>query len=85
MWLACLSSGIQSILLEGGANLNWSFIKDNLVDEIRLTIAPWIVGGKDAISLVEGLGFGKMVEAPRYKLKNIRHRINYVMLTYTKM
>ncbi|MFX1257101.1 MAG: dihydrofolate reductase family protein [Promethearchaeota archaeon] len=37
--------------------LNWSFIKDNLVDEIRLKIAPWVIGGKNAKSLIEGFGF----------------------------
>jgi 2,5-diamino-6-(ribosylamino)-4(3H)-pyrimidinone 5'-phosphate reductase len=76
---------IKTILLEGGGTLNWSFIKENLVDEIRLTIAPWIVGGKDATSLVEGKGFGKMIEAPKFKLKEVRNRENYMMLTYTKL
>jgi 2,5-diamino-6-(ribosylamino)-4(3H)-pyrimidinone 5'-phosphate reductase len=76
--------GIKKILLEGGGNLNWSFIKDNLVDEIRLTIAPWIVGGKDAISLVEGEGFTKMIESPRYILSDVNHRSNYVILIYKK-
>lgn len=77
--------GIKKILLEGGGNLNWSFIKDNLVDEIRLTIAPWIVGGKDAISLVEGEGFTKMIESPRYILSDVNHRNNYLILKYKKV
>ena len=77
-------NGIKKILLEGGGNLNWSFIKCNLVDEIRLTIAPWIVGGKDAISLVEGEGFSKMLESPRFILSNVDHRRNYVILKYQK-
>jgi len=76
--------GIKSILLEGGGNLNWSFIKNDLIDEIRLTIAPWIVGGKEAISLVEGEGFSKMIESPRFKLSNIINRNNYVILNYKK-
>jgi len=77
--------GIKSVLLEGGGTLNWSFIKENLIDEIRLTIAPWMVGGKNAISLVEGVGFDKMNEAPKYKLKDVESRENYVTLKYTKM
>jgi 2,5-diamino-6-(ribosylamino)-4(3H)-pyrimidinone 5'-phosphate reductase len=76
--------GIKSILLEGGGTLNWSFIKENLVDELRLTIAPWLVGGKDATSLIEGDGFEKMIEAPRFKLKEVRNRDNFVMIKYTK-
>jgi riboflavin-specific deaminase-like protein len=77
--------GIKSILLEGGGNLNWSFIKENLVDEIRLTIAPWIIGGQDAISLVEGDGFSRMKDAPRYYLSKVKTRNNYVKLKFLKL
>jgi len=55
-----------------------------IVNEIRLTIAPWIVGGKEATSLVEGEGFVKMVESPRYKLEEINQRNNYISLKYKK-
>jgi len=77
--------GIHSILLEGGGTLNWSFIKNDLIDEIRLTIAPWIIGGKDAVSLVEGEGFEKMIHAHRFKLLNINDRDNYVVLNYKRI
>ena len=76
--------GINSILLEGGGNLNWSFIEEDLIDEIRLTIAPWIVGGKEAISLVEGIGFDKMTEGLRFDLIEINNRDNYVILRYRR-
>ena len=76
--------GIKTILLEGGGNLNWSFIKNDLIDEIRLTIAPLIVGGKNAVSLVEGEGFSKMIESPRFILNNIVSRNHYVILNYKK-
>ncbi len=76
--------GIKSILLEGGGNLNWNFVKENLVDEIQLTVAPWIVGGQDAISLVEGDGFLRMKDCPRYILSKIKRRDNYLLLKYLK-
>lgn len=76
--------GIKSILLEGGGTLNWSFVEKDLIDEIRLTIAPWIVGGQDAISLVEGKGFEKMIQGPRYKLMDVNRRGDYVVLTYKR-
>ncbi|MFX1375445.1 MAG: RibD family protein [Promethearchaeota archaeon] len=76
--------GINTILLEGGGNLNWSFIKNDFIDEIRLTVAPWIVGGKDAISLVEGMGFNTMSEAKRFNLIEVRPRNNYVVLKYKR-
>lgn len=76
--------GINTILLEGGGNLNWSFIRNDLIDEIRLTVAPWIVGGKKAISLVEGVGFNTMNEAVRFNLIESRHRDNYILLKYKR-
>ena len=78
------ANGINTILLEGGGNLNWSFIENDLIDEIRLSIAPWIVGGKEAISLVEGVGFNTMSEAKRFNLIESRHRDNYILLKYRR-
>lgn len=76
--------GIRSILLEGGGNLNWSLIKDDLVDELRIFITPLIIGGKDSISLAEGEGFNKMNQAPRFELIEILRRENYVILKYRR-
>ena len=75
---------INTILLEGGGTLNWSFIENDLVDEIRLTVAPWIVGGKKATSLVEGMGYDKMKDAPKFRLLEVRNRNNYVVLKYKR-
>jgi 2,5-diamino-6-(ribosylamino)-4(3H)-pyrimidinone 5'-phosphate reductase len=75
---------IESILLEGGGTVNWSFIKNQLIDEVRLTIAPWIVGGKDAVSLVEGKGFEYMKHAINFRLISVKHRSNYVILKYKR-
>ena len=77
--------GIKSVLLEGGGTLNWTFIKHGLVDEIRLTIAPWIVGGSSAISLVEGEGFSKMIESTKFSLIKVKERNNYVVIYYEKI
>jgi 2,5-diamino-6-(ribosylamino)-4(3H)-pyrimidinone 5'-phosphate reductase len=76
--------GIRTILLEGGGNLNWSFVKHGLIDETKLTIPPWIVGGKEAIGLIEGAGFDKIVEASKYKLIKLNNRDNYIVLRYKK-
>jgi 2,5-diamino-6-(ribosylamino)-4(3H)-pyrimidinone 5'-phosphate reductase len=84
MMLILSKMGIKSILLEGGGNLNWSFVKYDLIDEIRLFIAPWIIGGKEAISLVEGIGFDKMNQGRKFKLVKVFNRDNYVILKYIK-
>ncbi|TXT57140.1 MAG: 2,5-diamino-6-ribosylamino-4(3H)-pyrimidinone 5'-phosphate reductase [Promethearchaeota archaeon] len=76
--------GIKSLLLEGGGTLNWSFFNNGLVDELRITIAPWIIGGKDAISLVEGKGFYKMKQGVKFRLIDVKSRDNYVSLRYKR-
>lgn len=61
--------GVKTLLLEGGATLNWGMLEEDLVDEVKVAISPAIVGGKDALSLVEGEGFEKIREGVRLKLK----------------
>src|SRR5918997_817975 len=48
--------GIKKILVEGGGEINWSFFSQGLVNELIVTIAPRIVGGRQATTLVEGEG-----------------------------
>lgn len=54
---------IDSVLLEGGGQLNESFLKDGLVDEVYAFIAPKIIGGKEAKTSVEGQGIARMKDA----------------------
>lgn len=55
--------GIDSILLEGGGELNYTFVKAGAIDEVYAFIAPKIVGGRTAKTPVEGEGFERMEEA----------------------
>lgn len=44
----------QSVLIEGGAVLNYHALQEKVVDEIMLTITPQISGHKNAESLADG-------------------------------
>ena len=55
--------GIDSILLEGGGELNEAFLRHGLVDEVCAFIAPKLIGGMEAKTPVEGRGVSKMDEA----------------------
>ena len=77
--------GINSLMLEGGGELNWSMIKKGFVYEIRLTISPRILGGNEAISLVRGIGFQTIDEAPKFSLIDIKKDGDYVVLTYKQV
>jgi len=49
--------GVERLMVEGGATLNWSLIEAGLVDEISTYIGPMIIGGEGAPTLVDGPGF----------------------------
>ena len=72
--------GIKRIIVEGGGTTNWYFFKEKLVDEIAITITPYVLGGTTAISLVEGEGFGEIPKS--FKLKNIEKLQNEIILHY---
>jgi len=61
--------GIKTLMLEGGSTLNYSMLKDGLVDEVRVCVAPIIAGGINAKTLVDGEGFDNMGDAIKLKLK----------------
>jgi len=76
------SFGVRRLLLEGGGRLNWSMLSGKLVDEIRITVAPFIVGGANATTLVEGLGVVMVPRAIKLTLAKIRRYGDEVLLTY---
>ena len=74
--------GIKNILVEGGGTTNWAFVKENLVDEVIITITPYLVGGITATTLVDGEGFSIISKSIKLKLKNVRVMKNEVVLRY---
>ena len=76
---------IKTILLEGGGSINWEFIKNNLVDEFFITITPYVLGGTDAVSLVQGKGFDMILKSTKLRLISIRRLQNDVVLHYKKL
>ena len=77
-----LKKGIKKILLEGGGAVNWSFIKRNLIDEAIITLTPYILGGKDSVSLVEGIGFKNLDVSTKLKLKKVQKNKSELVLFY---
>ena len=76
---------IKTILVEGGGTVNWEFIKNNIFDELIITLSPYLIGGNDAISLVEGKGFAKIVNSPNLKLKSVKRLKNHLVINYIKV
>jgi diaminohydroxyphosphoribosylaminopyrimidine deaminase/5-amino-6-(5-phosphoribosylamino)uracil reductase len=57
--------GLTSVLLEGGATLAGAFRDAGEIDELRLFIAPVLLGGAGARPLLGGEGAGAIAEAQR--------------------
>lgn len=55
--------GIMHLLVEGGGELVASLVEKRLVDEFLFFIAPKIIGGRDALTPVEGGGIERMSQA----------------------
>ncbi len=60
---------IDSVLLEGGGNLNAAALNCGIVDKVMFFIAPKIIGGVAAKTSIEGEGISLMKDA--INLKNI--------------
>ena len=56
---------IQSLLLEGGPHLAGAFLEAEEIDEVRVFIAPIMLGGAKARTAVEGIGMGEIAGAGR--------------------
>ena len=76
--------GIHIILFEGGGTLAWGLLEAGLIDEIRLFIAPHLVGGANAKGLIMGEGFSHVFLSPEFTLTQIHSRDSYVILRYIK-
>jgi len=54
--------GVRSLLGEGGPRLNAELLHAGLVDELFLSLAPKLVGGRDPLTIVEGAVLPQPVE-----------------------
>ncbi|WP_339230267.1 bifunctional diaminohydroxyphosphoribosylaminopyrimidine deaminase/5-amino-6-(5-phosphoribosylamino)uracil reductase RibD [Oceanobacillus sp. FSL K6-2867] len=55
--------GISSLFIEGGGNINATFLENKLVDKVILYFAPKLIGGKNAPTFLEGAGIDQMTDA----------------------
>ena len=63
---------VKTLLCEGGGAVNGGLFEARLVDRIYLTIAPTILGGREAPTPADGRGFAELSLAARFKAKSIQ-------------
>ena len=74
--------GIKKILVEGGGTLNLSFLKNNLINEIIVTITPFVLGSENSVNLFEGI-LKQTKTLSSFKLKKVQKNTNEIVLNYT--
>ncbi|HKG41031.1 MAG TPA: 2,5-diamino-6-(ribosylamino)-4(3H)-pyrimidinone 5'-phosphate reductase [Nitrososphaeraceae archaeon] len=77
--------GFNKILVEGGGELNWSILQLGIVNELMVTIAPRIVGGRTATTLVEGDGYKRVSDGIKMELIKVSRQNNGEVVLYYKM
>ncbi|HEY4766609.1 MAG TPA: bifunctional diaminohydroxyphosphoribosylaminopyrimidine deaminase/5-amino-6-(5-phosphoribosylamino)uracil reductase RibD [Candidatus Sulfotelmatobacter sp.] len=58
---------ITSMMIEGGATVNWTALASNVVDKVFLYYAPKILAGSGSIPFAAGAGFLHMNQAAQVK------------------
>ena len=62
--------GMMSLLVEGGSQLNGSFLDEGLIDKIFLFLSPKLIGDPQALGMFDGHGVTSLKEAiPLNELK----------------
>ncbi|MBQ1901196.1 MAG: bifunctional diaminohydroxyphosphoribosylaminopyrimidine deaminase/5-amino-6-(5-phosphoribosylamino)uracil reductase RibD [Lachnospiraceae bacterium] len=75
--------GIDSLMIEGGGYVNESAIREDIVDEIHMYLAPKIFGG-DAPSPVRGIGVEEVENAKRYHFQKVEKLGEDLKICYRK-
>lgn len=75
---------IDSVLAEGGAELHASLLEADLVDLLQVYIAPKIIGGADAKSVVGGRGVSLVRDAYMFKAPKIQTFGDDILIEYRR-
>ena len=75
------AEGHWTILTEGGPHLFGQLVARNRVDELFLTVSPWLVGHQDrSFGIIRGVDFGRTFKEGR--LLSARRGESYLFLRY---
>jgi diaminohydroxyphosphoribosylaminopyrimidine deaminase/5-amino-6-(5-phosphoribosylamino)uracil reductase len=76
--------GLTRVLVEGGARLNASLLRENLIDRLVWFRNPRLIGG-DGLAAVAGLGVETLGDAPAFRRMSIELLGDDMMETYERI
>lgn len=74
--------GVQRLMVEGGATLNFELLRLGLVDEVSVYIAPLVFGGEQAPTLAAGSGVVRGAAIPLTLRQVEQHADGGIILQY---
>ena len=75
--------GLKRVLVEGGGTLNSELLRQGLIDEVYLYVAPLVFGGSDAPTMAEGTGLSRE-DALQLKLESVeKMKDDGILIYYT--
>jgi diaminohydroxyphosphoribosylaminopyrimidine deaminase/5-amino-6-(5-phosphoribosylamino)uracil reductase len=78
------SKGLVYVLVEGGAKLAASVLREDLVDRLILFIAPKLLGDPEAVPMVTDLGIRALSDSKGFCVERVRKVGQDVMVTLTR-
>lgn len=73
---------VKRLLCEGGGEMNAALLQAGLVDEIFVTVCPFVFGGRTAPTLADGIGAERLADAIELEVKSSRRVGNEMFLCY---
>ncbi len=73
---------VKRLLCEGGGGLNDLLFRADVVDEINLTVCPFIFGGRTAPTISEGIGLPHLSDARKFDVKSMKQVADEMFLVF---
>jgi diaminohydroxyphosphoribosylaminopyrimidine deaminase / 5-amino-6-(5-phosphoribosylamino)uracil reductase len=68
---ALSGQGISSVLVEGGGEVHFAFLRERLAQALVAYVAPVVLGGREAVPAVGGSGFASPAEGARLRFERV--------------
>ena len=75
---------IKRLLCEGGGEVNGAIFRAGLVDELHMTICPYIFGGQDAPTPSDGEGIAHLKDAFQMRLRSMKRIHDELFLVFRR-
>jgi len=73
---------VKRLLCEGGGEINDALFRAGVVNELNLTVAPYVFGGSRAPTISDGIGVPWLKLGTNLQLKSARRRDKELFLVY---